>query len=200
MRDDQLEALAWKRYGRPSRVGTRRKRALPRALDRGLTLVNALRLKTAGPEWDDLRALDSECANALLAWWTARHEYRRPAPAPGRGLTLGQTVVIGAMVDLDGIAGHFDVAEACADLLAAARSGELASMVDAGLLALLSCLARPRRTTPDWTRRIRRCNFRRCCLFFVDRSQAMTALACSPAHAVRVHEQQGARRPRRKAQ
>ncbi len=184
--------------------------AVPRSIARGLDVVNALRLHELGrrPGWEAIRRLDDACENELHRWWMARAEYRVFVPSRIRRLTAWAALAIGALRELDfqphhggvGSDGLFDVA----------RRGELSALAgdcycgeccwpppERKIAALLVALAgrhghtRSLTAAAEWRRRVRRCNYRHCGAFFIDRSPALNALACSDSHSVELIKQQG---------
>lgn len=170
---------------------------VPRALERGIVLVNRLRgAAVQSPDAGALQALDDSCSRALLDWWCSVN-LRMPAlPAPPCStLSDGAALAVGAMCGIVMETRYRENGphEGVASLLEFAKHGRLGELGITGALATLFVTLEKR---PDLRSRVRRCLYmfvptsgrrtRGCLAYFVDRSPAGNALGCKRSHSVRV--------------
>jgi hypothetical protein len=176
----------------------RRRVLLPGKLKAGIALVNQLRLTaTSTDEAAALQKLDAACHRVLDDWWFAMGERLKPPVSPSPSLTLGQSLVIGALWTFVRKARYPDNPwnlAAAMYLLSMSRSqlGELA--ITDTLADLVATLEKKR----QWLARVRRCLYlfnkkgartRGCLRYFFDGSQAGNTRGCpGTPHTVRVDE------------
>lgn len=185
--------------GTTPRRTRRRVWLLPGKLKAGIALVNQLRLTATGTgEAAALQKLDEACHGVLNDWWYAMEERLTPPVSPSPGLTLGQSLVIGALWVFTLNARYPDNPwnlPAAMHLLGMSRS-QLAKLTIRGALADLVGMLEKKR---EWQARVRRCLYlfnkkgaysRGGCLrYFFDRSQAGKTRGCpGTPHTGRVDE------------
>ena len=182
-------------------------RVLPPSLAAGVAHVNALRRRAADGEGAaDLQRIDAACHAALMNWFLSRIEHQpTPLVAPSPRLTAEESLIIGALYELDsqsalgGIHGLGPAAPGAASVVC--KEWRSVLKIKGKLGALLRILV----DNPQWLHRIRRCNLPDrskepgCFRFFIDRSPAGDARACSLSrHSQTLIEIQGAVRPWRR--
>jgi hypothetical protein len=131
------------------------------------------------------------------SWHAKDGNYPLPSAVPG--LTLGQSLVVGALCDLVMNARYPQMG--CGDLMTADVTRLLgqspAQLRELGITGPLADLVRALAKQPTWQGRLRRCLYqfarksgrwgKGCLMYFVDESPAGNARGCRTSHTVAVH-------------